>query len=122
MVLRINRKLDLVRALLSGDGLQELLGLLSPLELLEAYRFVQEKTIEFGVRVRGKKFAQEEMLAELRALGEAHAARTCPDQNRQCRLEQCLEGHPQCLREAAVTQILAMASVCRSFLHPQETS
>ncbi len=120
MALRINRKLDLIRSLLSGEGLQELLGLISPAELLEAHRFVQEKTIEFGLRVQAKRFAQEEMLTELRTLAEAHAASSCPDHNRQCRMEACLARQPQCLRETAVRQILAMAAVCRSFLQPPE--
>ncbi|HNW59756.1 MAG TPA: hypothetical protein PKI62_08790 [bacterium] len=120
MAPNIRHRLDLLRALLTGEGLEALLEPLAPPELLAAHRFVREKTVEFGIRIRGKKWAQDELEAELRALGEAHAAATCPAQERQCHLDLCLEGQPQCMRKAAMAQILAMAAACKAYLQSPE--
>ncbi len=116
MSLPYSTKLDLLRALFSGKGLQEPLALLSPLGLLEAHRFVWEKTVEFGIKMRGRKFPQEELQAELRTRADLRAAETCPAQLKQCRLQECAERHPACMREVAIDQILTMSAAVGDYL------
>jgi len=117
MALPYSTKLDLLRALLCGGGLQEQLEALPPAGLLEAHRFVWEKTVEFGIKMRGRRFPQEELQMALRARGDLRAAKGCPAQLRQCRLQECAEHHPECMREAAMEQILAMGAAVSEYLH-----
>ncbi len=117
MALPYSIKLDLLRALLCGSGLQKQLETLPPAGLLEAHRFIWEKTVEIGIKMNGRRFPQEELQAALRARSDLRVARDCPAQLKQCRLQECAERNPECMCEAAIEEILAMSAAVSEYMH-----
>jgi hypothetical protein len=119
MMLLFSAKLDLLRALLIGANFKSMLDSLSEQELLNAHRFVWEKTVEIGIKMRGRQFPQEELQAALRALAELVTAKDCPADAKQCNLRDCAERHPRCMREVATAQIVAMGAAAKEYLQLQ---
>jgi hypothetical protein len=115
-VLPVAIKLDLLCSMLAGKSMDALLAPLSEAQLLEAHRFIWEKTVEFGIKIRGKKFPLDELQAALRALAEVQISRDCPAQVKQCRLTECASRHPQCMRRVATEQILGMSQAIHDYL------
>ncbi len=119
MPLSVITKLDFLRALLMGANMERLIEQLSDQELLSVHRFVWEKTVEFGIKMRGRQFPQEELQTALRALAEVRTDRNCPAEVKQCHLRECAERHPQCMREVAADQIVAMGAAAKDYLQLQ---
>lgn len=119
MSLSVSIKLDLLRSMLMGHNLKEMVESFSESELLDVHRFIWEKTVEFGIKMYGKRFPQEELQAALRALAELHSARACPAQMKHCQLAFCVNRYPQCMRKIAVEQILAMGAATKKYLQQQ---
>ncbi|MBN1541469.1 hypothetical protein JW992_04945 [candidate division KSB1 bacterium] len=64
-------KFQVLCRMLKGKRLGVLMEKLNDAQCLELQRFVWEKTLEFGIRAKGRRFTQEELLARLKA-AEAH--------------------------------------------------
>ena len=112
MILPYSLKLTLLHALLTGERLQPLLEPLDEQSLLMAHRFVHEKAIEFGIRMRGRRFSENELLALIAAEGP----RECLAQRHPCQLQECATLHRECMRNVALDQINSMADAIKAYL------
>ncbi len=116
MLLSISLKMELLRALLTGTALTPVLEPLPPTDLLLVHRFVWEKTLEFGIKMQGRHFPQDEIQARLRSLSQAQFSRGCPAKLKNCQLQECYMQQPGCMRAMALQQIEAMGSAVQEFL------
>lgn len=112
MILPYSLKLALLHALITGKELQPILERLDDQELLSAHRFVHEKAVEFGIRMHGRRFAEDELWQLNAAVGQ----RTCLAQRHPCQLSECAVLHPECMRAMAQEQIHSMASAIKTYL------
>jgi hypothetical protein len=116
MSLPYSIRMELLQALLTGQSLKPVIQKLEIQELLGAHRFVYEKTIEFGIKMRGRRFEQDELLATLQALADDYTNRICLADRPGCQLQECALLFPQCARGVASEQIIAMARAIKEYL------
>jgi hypothetical protein len=115
MQLSISQKMELVRAMLNGSDMLPLLHNCTSLELLHVHRFVWEKTLEFGIKTKGRSFPQEELQTELRSLSQAQLSLGCPGGYKDCQIRNCYSTHPECMRTLAIQQIEVMFASVQEF-------
>ncbi len=117
MALSISLKLDIIRALLTGTAMEPIIENLRANDILSVHRFVWEKTLEFGIKTRGRHFPQEELQSRLRSISQAQISRGCPADLKNCQLYDCYQQQPECMRAMALQQIEAMCSAVQDYLN-----
>jgi hypothetical protein len=112
--LRESLKLELLFRLFQKKELGSFLQRLDDDELLEARRFVWEKTIEFGIRLQGREFSHEKILRQLKACtGEIQ--QKCADRSLECGSYECLRSKSACAMANARCQVLLLARILGEF-------
>jgi hypothetical protein len=113
-------KLNLLGLLLNRRPLQAFVGGLSDAALWAAHRFVWEKTLEFGIKMKGKSFPQDAVNNRLQGIAKTHHDRGCAADLKYCSPEECVAQHPQCARAVLLEQITAMEQMTREFFQGGE--
>ena len=70
-------KFEIICRMLRGDKISDLIVSLDSEHCQSVQKFVWEKTLEFGIRAKGQRFSQEELLAHLKAISVQTGDRTC---------------------------------------------
>jgi len=113
-------KLNLLGQLLNGHTLQAFVTGLSDADLLAAHRFVWEKTLEFGIKMKGKSFPQDTVNSRLQGIAKVHHDRGCAADLKYCSPEECAGQQPRCSRAVLTEQIAAMEQLTREFFQGGE--
>jgi len=74
-ILKTSQKLEILRHLFSDTPIASFFAGLEQIEIAALKRFVWDKTIEFGIRVQGKNFSQENILKRIKRPRAADTAK-----------------------------------------------
>jgi len=113
-------KLRLLGLLLNRRPLKAFAGGLSDADLAAAHRFIWEKTLEFGIKTKGKSFPQDTVNDRLQDIAKARHNHGCAADLKHCSPEECAGPHSQCARAVLLEQIDAMEQMTREFLQGGE--
>jgi len=119
-ILSPGQKADLVRRMLAGASLRAGLEKVSAEELVAAFRFIYEKTIELGQLAYGGSFPQEELLHTGRPFHLPPAV-DCR-QAHICQPLECLHRQPDCARDRILLQIDRLSGLARTLLQSAPTA
>lgn len=108
-------RLELLRVLITQDQINQLIEKLDPFELFAVHRFIWEKTIEFGIKIKGKSFPQEEINGRLKLIAKQHNEKKCPAALKSCNPIDCIKKCHDCARSIASKQIMTMCQMTKEF-------
>lgn len=109
-------KFELLHLLFTNAKMQPFIESLDLYDLFIAHRFIWEKTIELGIKIKGKSFPQEAVTDRLRTISKERNDKNCPSLYKMCNPQECTDKHPDCARKMAIKQIMAMCAMSREFL------
>ena len=101
-------KLEILRSILTGKSIDSLLINLTPNQILETQRFVWEKTLEFGIRIKGNDFSSEEITNRFKSIALYQDEMNCKHPPHKCRGTDCFRSNPECAIKKAKNQINIM--------------
>lgn len=109
-------KFELLYLLFTNGKVQPFIEALDLPDLLAAHRFLAEKTVELGIKIKGKNFPHQALTERLRAIAKTHINHHCPALQTNCNVYECAEKYPDCARKIAMKQILAMYAMSRELI------
>jgi hypothetical protein len=110
-------KLELLHCLFSNRSPGDVLPSLSPEEIVSAHQFIWEKTIEFGIRSRGKNFSQDELISYCQK-NTVPVPEACRNKPHLCYSIACLLQQRDCALPRISAQIDCLCKMARAYLTP----
>ncbi len=115
-VLKDSIKLDFLRRMFNSDSLSAIFDELQPDQIIEAQRFIWEKTIEFGIKVKGKDFSQDELMERFKPVSAYQMEMKCDYPASKCRGTECFYSDPECAINKAKNQVDVMSKIINELL------
>src|SRR3990172_2405759 len=89
-------KLEFLRKLFFGLAMETALNALTPEQMMEAHRFFWEKSLEFGIRSKGKDFKKEEITSRFTPISHFQKKMNCKNALQKCKGTDCFYTNPEC--------------------------
>ncbi len=109
-------QLQLLRYMLTGASPATLIDNMSAEELIHAYQFSWEKTLEIGIRIRGERFSQSDVFKRLKSVELYKAEVGCGEPLQRCESNDCVEQNPNCLKNKLKEQIVRLFQLISEYL------
>ena len=91
-------QLQFLRYLLMGLSPNPLMENLQPAELASVYGYIWEKSLEIGIRVKGDRFSQSDVIKRLKSVEQFKLDVGCAEPGQQCISEECFQKEPDCVK------------------------
>ena len=91
-------QLQFLRYMLMGLSPGPLLENLSPEGAASVYGYMWEKSLEIGIRVKGERFSQSDVIKGLKSVEQFKLDVGCSEAGLQCLAEDCLKKDPDCAK------------------------
>ncbi len=79
-------------------------------------KFVWEKTIEFGIKAKGKDFSRNDITSRMISSEEYQQEQNCSEPLYTCKASSCIHSHPNCARRKIKGQVDVMAEVIWEYI------
>ncbi|MEE4311256.1 MAG: hypothetical protein V2J62_05250 [candidate division KSB1 bacterium] len=114
--LRVSKKLEIIYHLLNGEPISHLIDDMKNHEVIDTQKFMWEKTVEFGVKSRGKNFARDEVTRYMTPSDQYQKLKNCKEPKYYCKGTLCINNHQECARNKIKEHIDIMADAIRQFI------
>ena len=112
-ILKISTKIEVLQRLFSRGEVESLLDKLQVDEVVELQRFMWEKTVEFGIKAKGKDFSRMDVTRRILPTPEYQQMKGCKEPIFVCKGTQCIHSNPVCAIEKIKGHIKVMsAAIC----------
>lgn len=91
-------QLQFLRYMLMGLSPNPLMENLSTAELASVYGYIWEKSLEIGIRVKGERFSQSDVIKRLKSVEQFKLDVGCSESGLQCLSEECVQKEPECAK------------------------
>lgn len=91
-------QLQFLRYMLLGQSPQGVLDGMDAAEISHVYDFMWEKALEIGIRVKGERFSQADMIKRLKTVEQYKAEVGCKEPLQRCMKNECLAENAACVR------------------------
>ncbi len=109
-------KFELLYLLFTDGNIKTFIESLDLDQLLVTHRFLSEKTIELGIKIKGKSFPQEVITERLKTIAKSQSNHNCPSLHTACNIYECVDKRPDCARKMAIKQIPAIFSLAKELI------
>ena len=109
-------QLQFIRYMLSGQSPNSLVDNMDALELSQIYDFMWEKALEIGIRVKGDRFSQNDILKRLKSVEQYKAEVGCKEPLQRCITNDCVVQNPECVRAKIRDQFNRLYSLMAEYL------
>jgi hypothetical protein len=108
-------KLELLRRIFIDQSPRDILQQLGAEEIVSSFRFIWEKTIEFGIHARGITFSQDELISHCQSNAEP-LPEACRSKPHPCYSLECILHQRDCAIPRISDQIDRLCETARVFL------
>ncbi len=102
------RQLQLLRYMLTGMSPLPVLETMDAQEIVQAYEFMWEKALEIGIRMRGERFSQADILKRLKSVEQYKHEVGCKEPLQRCEVHTCLPQNPACVKNKLKDQFVRL--------------
>lgn len=107
--LNIHKKLEIIYHLFHGNKVSSLIDDLDNRAVVEFQKFMWEKTVEFGIKSRGKHFSRKEITRKMTPTPIYQKKHKCSEHPYYCKGTHCIFTNPNCAREKIKEHVDVMA-------------
>jgi hypothetical protein len=115
-ILKTHTKLQAIYWILNGTPVSQLIDNLAIPEIIEFQKYVWDLTVEFGIKVKGKKFTRKEITRHIPPTAEFQKRMGCPEKVYYCKGTHCIMLNPDCATKKIKEHVDIMAEVIRGFI------
>ena len=116
LVLKTNIKLQAICAIMNQTQVSRIIENLSIPEIIEFQKYIWDLTVEFGIKVKGKKFTRKEITRHVPSTAEFQKRMGCPEKVYYCKGTHCITINPDCATKKIKEHVDIMAEVIRGFI------
>ncbi|MBN1480234.1 hypothetical protein EH223_19940 [candidate division KSB1 bacterium] len=109
-------QLQFLRYLLMGQSPNKLLDGITATDMLHIYDFIWEKALEIGIRVKGERFSQSDMLKHLKSVEQYKLEVGCKEPLQRCITNDCVLQNEDCVRAKLKDQLNRLYRLISSYL------
>jgi hypothetical protein len=109
-------QLQFLRYMLMGQSPQGLIDNMDAAEISHVYDFMWEKALEIGIRVRGEKFSQADMIKRLKTVEQYKAEVGCKEPLQRCVNNECIDQNASCVRAKLKDQFNKLYGLIADYL------
>ena len=91
-------QLQFLRYMLMGLSPNPLIENLEAVELATVYGYIWEKALEIGIRVKGDRFSQSDVVKRLKSTEQFKIDVGCTEPGQRCLSEECFQNAPECVK------------------------
>ena len=107
--LKLSEKIEILYHLFHGNAINPLIDELENRASVELQQFMWEKTVEFGIKSRGKNFSRGEITRKMTPTANYQKQQGCSEPQYNCKGTHCINSNPQCARKKIKEHIAIMA-------------
>jgi len=115
-VLSLSQKANLMVHLLKGWSVDDLIDTYSDAEVVALQKFVWDKTVEMGLRLRGNEFDRHEITEHMIPTPIYQRQQGCSERVYYCKGVLCINSNPNCARTKIKGHVQAMIEVVQEWL------
>jgi len=120
-VLSLSQKVNLLVHLLKGWPVDDLIDKYSNAEVVALQKFVWDKTIEIGLRLRGKDLDRKEITERMIPTPIYQRQQGCSERVYYCKGVLCIHSNPNCARTKIKGHVQVMIEVIQNWLSGKQT-
>ncbi len=109
-------QLQFLRYLLMGQSPQSLIDGMDASEISTVYDFMWEKALEIGIRVKGERFSQTDMLKRLKTVEQYKSEVGCKEPLQRCVTNECVAQNAECVRAKLKDQFNRLYGLIADYL------
>jgi hypothetical protein len=109
-------QLQLLRYMLTGSSPTMLIENMAVAELVPAYQFAWEKTLEIGIRIKGERFSQSDVFKRLKSVELYKSEVDCREPLQRCEANDCIAQNPDCVKNKLKEQIVRLFQLIAEYL------
>ena len=109
-------QLQLLRYMLTGSSPLMLIDSLPVAELITAYQFTWEKTLEIGIRIKGERFSQSDVFKRLKSVELYKSEVGCGEPLQRCESNDCIAQNSDCMKNKLKEQIVRLYQLISEYL------
>ncbi len=109
-------KLQFLRYLLMGQSPAPLAESMQAVELAAIYEYMWEKALEIGIRIKGDRFSQADVIKRLKSVEQFKIEVGCAESGRLCLAEECFQKAPECVKLRLKEQFNRLYSIVAEYV------
>lgn len=109
-------QLQFLRYMLMGQSPQSLLDAMDAADISHVYDFMWEKALEIGIRVKGERFSQADMIKRLKTVEQYKAEVGCKEPLQRCVNNECIDQNAACVRNKLRDQFNKLYALIADYL------
>ena len=115
-VLKTSTGIQVLQRLFNNEAVESIVDKLETEEVIELQHFMWEKTVEFGIKAKGKKFSRTEITEKMIPSSKYQEMKNCKEPSYICKGTQCIYSNPICAMEKIKSHIAVMSSAIREYV------
>jgi len=116
ITLQPGTQLQFLRYMLMGQSPQGLIDNMDATEIAHVYDFMWEKALEIGIRVKGERFSQADMIKRLKTVEQYKSDMGCKEPLQRCVNNECIEHNAACVRAKLKDQFNKLYGLIADYL------
>lgn len=117
--LKPSQKLQILYNLFNHKPLDEMIDSMTNQEVVALQKFVWDKTVEFGLKTRGKDFDKTEITGRMVPTPIYQRQQGCTERIYNCKGTTCIYSNPNCARKKIKGQVQVMGDVIAEYLEEE---
>jgi len=114
-ILKISTKVEILQRLFTNSDVGSIIDKLDVYEVVELQRFIWEKTVEFGIKAKGKDFLRADVTKKMVSSIDYQQMKDCKEPSYMCKGTQCIHNNPVCAIEKIKSHIKVMSLAIREY-------
>ncbi len=110
------QKVEAVYRLLKGIPFDDLIETLSNEDVVALQKFLWDKTVEIGLRMKGKNFTRRDITGRMVPTPIYQREQNCSERTYFCKATLCILSNPSCARKKLKGQFQAMEEVIQEWV------
>ena len=107
--LKLSKKVEILYHLFQGNKISPLIDELENRAIVELQKFIWEKTVEFGIKGRGKNFNRKEITRKMTPTATYQRQKRCSEPLYYCKGTHCINSNPNSARKKIKEHVDVMA-------------
>ncbi|HDL19486.1 MAG TPA: hypothetical protein ENH29_10560 [Bacteroidetes bacterium] len=118
--LPLSVRIEVMVYLVMNKPFIEFMGKLSNVEVVALQKFVWDKTVEIGLRLKGKSFTRKDITKRMIPTPTYQRQQKCSERVYYCKGVMCIHSNPECARNKIHGHLSAMQGAVQQWLEETE--